>query len=322
VTSATAGPAVVTAQVSGVGSATLPLVFVAKTPTKIDLQATPSAIPPNTTGTINQSTLLAVVRDSADNLVANQTVTFNIVSDLSRGALSAGTAVTDANGRAQVQFISGATSTPANGVVIQASVGSSVTKTASLTVSGSALFINIGFGNDMGNLDSTTYKKPFSIYVTDANGVPVGNQVVNVSVIPKEYRKGSLTHDGTVWNYSPGSPRVTCPNEDVNRNGILDSTEDTNGNGRLTPGNVAVASPGVLTTDASGRALFDLQYGEQFAIWTTVFINARATVAGTESQAVIEFDLSGISEDFKDAAISPAARVSPFGSSATCADAL
>lgn len=319
VSSATAGPATITAQIAGVGAATLPVTFVATTPSTITLQATPSAISPNQTGSTNQSTLSAVVRDAAGNLVANQTVNFNLVSDLSGGTLSAGTAVTDANGRAQVQFIAGATSTPANGVRVQASVVGIPVSEARLTVSGSALFISFGISNEISNLDSTTYTKRFSVYVTDANGVAVGNQIVNLSVIPVSYGKGTLSWGTSSWGYSAGSP-TTCPNEDINGNGILDAGEDSNGNGRLTPGNVVVASPGSLTTDTAGRAYFDLQYGEQYAPWIVVQIKARAAVAGTESITTTDFVVVGMASDFTVEGVSPAGRVSPFGTVASCSN--
>ena len=321
VSSLTAGPATITAQIAQVGTATLPLTFVATTPATITLQGTPSAVAPNQQGSsANQSTLSAVVRDASGNLVAGQVVNFNLVSDLSGGSLSAGTSVTDASGRAQVQFISGAASTPANGVQVSATVAGKSTS-ALLTVSGSALFISFGISNEIGNLDPTIYSKRFAVYVTDANGVSVGNQVVNLSVIPTQYGKGTLSYDSVVgaWGYSAGSPTV-CPNEDKNGNGILDlvpSSEDTNDDGRLTPGNVVVASPGVLTTDSSGRAFFDLQYGEQYVPWLDVRLSARASVSGTESISVSEFSLVGVVTDFTNEN-APAGVRSPFGTTASC----
>ena len=328
--STTAGPADVVAQISGVGSVNLPLQFVATTPTTIVVQANPGSVLPNTSGTTNQSTIEAVVRDVNGNPVANRQVNFTALQDLSNGSLSPGIATTDANGRAQVQFIPGASSTQANGVTIQAQVASTLIRgTTSLTVNGRALFITIAFGNTMSNLDETTYTKTFSVYVTDANGVAVGNQVITLSAIPTEYYKGTLSNCVTTtvagvtttkcgaWAYS-GAPTI-CPNEDRNLDGILNTGEDTNRNGQLTPGNIVVTAPGSVTTDASGRAAFAIQYGEQFAPWATIAITARATVAGTESRQSISFGLVGLASDF-DAETPPAGAVSPFGSSGQCTD--
>jgi hypothetical protein len=206
-------------------------------------------------------------------------------------------------------------------VEIQAAVASTaISGTTFLTVNGKALFITIGFGNTISNLDETTYTKLFSVYVTDANGVSVGNQVVNLSVIPTVYYKGTLFYCVSCATKAWAVFSSTmCPNEDLNLDGILNAGEDTNGNGLLTPGNIVVAAPGSVTTDASGRATFSLQYGEQFAPWATVAITARATVAGTESRQSILFDLVGLASDFT-AETPPAGAVSPFGSASLCTD--
>jgi len=205
-------------------------------------------------------------------------------------------------------------------VIIQAQVASTaITATTTLTVNGKALFITMGFGNTISNLDETTYSKAFTVYVTDANGVAVGNQLLSLSAIPEVYYKGFLSFNGENWVYSTGTtPAAVCANEDVNLNGILDSGEDTNGNGQLTPGNVVVTSPGSVTTDAFGRASFNLQYSEQYAPWAVFNVTARALVAGTESRQSIRYSLVGVVSDFSDKAVSPAGRLSPFGASSSC----
>ena len=260
----TAGPATVTAFLVGGGQLHLPIQIVATTPATLVLQANPGAVLPNPIGTSgNQTTLEATVRDAAGNSVAGQLVNFVAIQDLSNGTLQPGSALTDSDRRAQVQFIPGGVSTSSDGVLLQATVaGTSVKGTASLTVNGQSLFINLGFGNTSSNVDETTYSKPFSVYVTDANGNAVGNQQVTLSAIPDQYLKGTLAWNGTVWGYA--SIPTACLNEDVNRNGILDSGEDFNGNGVLTPGNPATPFPGTVTTNAEGRAVFELRYGEQF----------------------------------------------------------
>ena len=323
--STTAGPAVVVAQISGIGSVSLPVQFVATTPSSIIVQANPGGVLPNTSGTANQSTIEAVVRDANGNAVANRQVNFTTLQDLSNGTLSPGNATTDANGRAEVKFIPGATSTPANGVIIQAEVASTgIVGKTSLTVNGKALFITLGFGNTISNLDETTYSKQFSVYVTDANGVAVGNQTVSLSVIPEIYYKGSLVFIDPVWTYR--APPTVCANEDAvlngqpDLNGILEIGQDLNKDGKLTPGNIAVAAPGNVMTDAFGRATFALQYGEQFAPWAKVRITAAASVAGTESRQSILFDLNGLAEDFTRESVPPAGVISPFGSATSCTD--
>jgi len=319
VSSTTSGPATVLAQIAGVGQASIQVTFVAVTPSSIVVQANPSAIPPNSGGsTLSQSTIESTVRDVNGNPVTGQQVNFNIISDLSGGSLSSPSALTDLNGKAQVQYVAGTTSTAVNGVRISATVnGTAITGQSSLTVNSQSLFITIGLGNEISNVDSTTYSKPFSVYLTDATGNPVGSQPVSVSVIPASYDKGTLQwypDPVKIWDYSPGSPTVTCPNTDLNFNGIVDGAETS----PLLPGNVVVATPSSATTDAAGRAVFTLQYGEQFAKWVTVNITARTTVAGTESVRTSAFGLTGLGSDYNQQAIAPAGSVSPFGINASC----
>lgn len=326
-TSTSAGPANVVAQIAGVGQVTLPLQFIATTPSSLVLQANPGAVLPNTGGgSTNQSTLEALVRDASGNAVAGRQVNFTILQDDgNNGSLSTPTALTDGNGRAQVQFISGAQSTRTNGVILQATVsGTGISGTTAMTVNGQALFISIGFGNTITNKDDTTYSKQFSVYVTDANGNAVGNQVVSLSTIPLTYGRGFLAWSGTVWVADPSIPLgayTTCPNEDLNQNGVLDRSptdEDANRDGQLTPGNPVVIAPGTVTTDSQGRATFVLEYGEQYVPWLTMNITARASVGGTESRKSVAHPLTGLASDFSSETIAPAGRISPFGTTQSC----
>jgi len=324
VSSITAGPAVVIAQIANVGQVSIPVQFVATAPSSIVIQANPGAVLPNAAGTsVNQATIEAIVRDASGNAVANRQVNFSTLEDLSNGQFSAASATTDINGRAQVQFIPGANSTSSGGVIVQGQVANTtVISTATLTVNGKSLFITINFGNTIDNLDETTYKKSFTVQVKDANGVGVGGQVVTLSAIPLGYYTGYLTKQGGTWKYFVLSSM--CPNEDSGvynsngaYNGILNSNEDKNGDGSLTPGNVALVTPGDVTTDSGGRATFYLQYGEQFAPWVDVKLSARTSVEGTESVNSITYSLNGSISDFTgDGA--PAGITSPFGITSDC----
>ena len=324
-TSTTAGPVTVSAQLSAPSTArtSSTAMFVSRIPTRIDLQANPGSLAPNTAGaTANQSALTATVRDATGNPVSDVTVNFAATSDLSNGTISPGSATTDANGIATVQFIPGALSTSTNGVVLSATLPgfASVTpKTATLTVSGQSLFISIGVASDLVILDSTTYQKNFTAYITDASGAPSANRTVNLSVIPTRYGKGSLVVGADVWTYSPTSP-TRCSNEDINFNGILESGEDTNLDGRLTPGLPAVISPASVTTDASGYAKFGLLYGKNYAWWLDTQITARAAVGGTESKQLSNYSLELDSAAASNKTASPPNQTSPFGTATVCTD--
>ena len=319
VNSTTAGPVIVSAQL-GTARSSVTSAFVATIPASIVIQANPGAVLPNAAGsTSNQSTLSATVRDATGNPVAGQVVNFTAIQDGSNGTIVPGSGTTDANGMTSVQFIPGALSTAANGVKLQAVVQSnqSLSATASLTVNGEALFISIGVANRLTVVDSVTYEKDFAVYVTDANGSPAPNRAVTMSVYPTQYGRGNLCASGVNWVYNTANVPTFFANEDVNRNGILDVGEDSNGDGRLTPGIPVVISPSNLTTDAVGYAGFKLRYGKNFALWINTEITARAQVGGTESSKLANYFLEMATDDAKVASGSPANQISPFGADNT-----
>jgi hypothetical protein len=316
IVSSSASPATVQASLAAplVAQATLPIVFVAKTPAKIVLQIQPTAIGPNTVGTTQQADVQATVTDANGNPVQGKTVNFNRLADPSGGNLSAASKLTDASGQATVQYIAGPKTTASNGVVIQAVVADvpAVNASASLTVSQSALFIALGTGNTISNIDEQTYKKDWVVYVTDANGVAVPNITLTMKVLPLSYGKGTLVFADGGWGYNPADV-VFCRNEDRNYNGVLDAGEDDNGSGTLEPGNVISVTPGTVKTDATGRATLSLIYAESYAPWVQVTLRAETLVAGTEFSKGSTFIVSGSTTDFNKQDTPPAGQVSPFG---------
>lgn len=322
ISSTTAGPATITAR-SGEAQTVLPLTFLATTPASVVLQVNPAAVLPNSGGsTTNRATLQATVRDAAFNAVAGRVVNFTALADLSNGSIQPGSQVTDENGIAEVVFVPGALPTANGGVVIQASVsGTSVSGTKSLTVSGQALFISIGKGKLLGQLSEPVYKKEFSVYVTDANGAPVSNQALTLSVHPDIYYKGVFfvqTEPEEKWVQSVSA---MCANEDIDRNGILGAPDvDLNQNGKLDPGLPVVVTPPSVTTDTGGFATFTLQYGKNFASWLDTTMTARAQVGGTESLQTQKYFLEVLAADVADVKSDPPNRRSPFGSGAPCTD--
>jgi len=349
VSSTFAGSANVSATIAGVGTITLPVSFVAVNPSKLVLQVSPSAIGANQAGsTTQQATVLARVTDAQGNPVANKVVNFARTADPSNGNLSAASATTDANGEASVKYISGSLATASNGVQLSATVaGTVVTGTAALTVSEKALFIALGTGNEITNLNTTTYRKEWTVYVTDANGVAVSGVNLTLRLLPMMYGKGSMslttTSTGaggsvtsapwTVSNYTgatsttlnvPSGQRLWCASEDLaNFNGVLDLVpdEDVNDSGALEPGNVIAlaAGSGSVTTDTNGRATIYIDYAESYAPWVNVTLRATAVVSGTESVKEANFTVSGSSDDVLDQNVPPAGVNSPFGQKASCA---
>lgn len=314
--SGSAGPVTVQATVQGTStSTTLPLTIVATTPSKLVLQINPTTLAPNTEpASNNQAQVLAKVTDADGNPVQGQTVNFTREIDPSGGNLLQVSATTDANGVASVAYRSGAQSTANDGVVLRGTVATAplVTDSAKATVSRTSLFIALGTGNTITNLDPQTYQKDWVAYVTDSNGVPVNGASLTVKAIPTDYRTGQLRFDSVaqVWAYV--SPVWQCRNEDNNANGILDAGEDDNADVVLWPGNVIAVTPGSVQT-ANGRATLSLIYAESYAPWVRMRLTVSATVAGTESRTDAEFIVTGSAPDFSDATNPPAGVISPFG---------
>ncbi len=337
ISSKSASPAVIQASVSGVAvQSTLPITFVALVPAKLVLQVSPTAIGPNTAGsTSQQSQIVATVTDANGNPVSGATVTFNRLADPSGGQLSQASTATDLNGQATIQYVAGALTTASNGVRIQATVlgAPSVSGTAQLTVNQSALFIALGTGNVITNLDPQTYKKDWVVYVTDSNGVAVPNISLTIKVLPIDYRKGNLVY-APPWVYDPAPGHFfLCQNEDNGGpvganvpanayNGVLDPGEDFNGDGRLQPGNViavttaqtpTASSSGIAKTGSDGRATITLLYAESYVPWVKVKLTAQAIVSGTESSTEANFVVVGDANDFSSLTNPPAGQISPFG---------
>jgi adhesin/invasin len=183
--------------------------------------------------------------------------------------------------------------------MITATVGT-LMDTITLTVAQQALFVVLGTANQVQDLSTTQYALPYSVLVTDANGSPIANTIVTLSIPPTQYRKG--------MGGAPNPP--TCPSEDSNRNGILDPGEDVNNNNRLDPGNVATV-PITVTTNTTGFAFFDVVYAQEFAGLVEVELNARTVVVGSEGSSQAKFFLPGASIPLP----SP-----PFGSGLNCTD--
>ncbi len=325
VSSSNAGPSTLTAFVSGGPTTSRAVNFVATTPATIALQASPTSIGPNNGSQTSQqqSTITAVVRDAGNNLVKGKVIRFSIIQDNSGGTLSTATATTDNLGRASTTYVSSAATTAQDGVVIRATVdeNTAINTTVSLTVSQSALFVRLGTGNNIEQLGQTQYDKKYTVMVTDAGGNAVQGANIVVSLNPDGYAKGVYVDNTDSWglNYSVGY----CPSEDLNENGILDTGEDANGNGQLTPGNV-VAVPSSVTTGADGTFEFSVIYAETYANWVRVRLTASTTVAGTESSDTVVFWLPASAADMNNTQNAPPGGNinSPFGTSASCLDAL
>jgi len=318
-----AGSAVINANVTGGPSTQVKIEFFATTPSSLVLQAFPTTLGVNASGsTAQQSIITAIVQDVNGNLVKNQTVSFSL-TDITGGSIFPASAVTDSFGQASTVYTSSAVPSAQNGVIITAAVGAVPPKQVMLTVAQQALFVTLGTGNlVLTSLSPILFELPYSVLVTDANSNPVANATVELSVLPTRYRKGIYVQNGppcTAWIQSVSS---TCNDEDLNHNGVLDTSpvnEDINGNSQLDPENAA-SVPGRVVTDANGFATFNVVYARQFNTWLEVDLRARATVTGSEGLSHAVFFLPGLASDFANCTTAPPGVVSPYGTAATCTD--
>ena len=338
ISSTSAGPSIVQATGTGV-TAQVGLQFLATTPSQISVQASPATI-----GIGKSSQITAIVRDAANNLVQNQLVDFQVVTDPTNGGLSVASVLTNDQGSASTTYTSGNTSSGGNGVTISATVHSApaITATTPLTVGGQTVFLSLGTGNTIDvSQGPAIYQVTYTVFAVDSNGAPVQNANITLSVLPVAYGKGSMggcpasVHWVPVYSTLTTDPdafngATLCKNEDTDYTGNINSggfcpsgsatpCKDYNLNGKLDPGNVAVVAPGSGLTDANGRLDVTVTYPRDHAYWVEVSLVASTSVSGTQSSTSSTFVLQGAVADYT-CSIGPPGPVSAYGVAATCAN--
>jgi Bacterial Ig-like domain (group 1) len=333
VTSDTAGPGVVTATTTASNgpSKSIKVYFTAQDVASMVLQAAPSTVGVNVSGsTEQQSKITALLRDKDGNVVKGKRIVFR-VEDITGGSVSPASAVTDASGQANITYYAGGSPSASEGVTVYARIegvnsiyctdgqANSAECSVKLTVALKKVFITIGTGNKISdyNGSTTTYAYPYTLLITDINGAPVQGEQVVLSINTIYYSKGFNGFEGDTKTWKTGTT-IICPSEDVNFNGLLDSGEDKNGDSLLTPGNVATfAAESVSSTESTvtlktgkdGFASFNVIYPKNFANWTMVQLTARAG----ESTAYESFWLAASVVDMTNEQVAPPGKFSPFG---------
>lgn len=318
--SANAGPSTLNAAAADGPSTSRVVNFVATDAATLNVQASPATIGPNDGNQVVQqeSAVTVTVRDANNNLVSGKVIRFTIVQDNSGGTLTSATATTNLQGRASTSYVSSSATTAKDGVIIRAEVNDdpSINSTVTLTVARSALFVRLGTGNQIEEPNLTTYRMPYTVMVTDANGNAAAGVRLDLSVnpsLPNAYAKGRYNWTSPRW--IPTRDDI-CANEDQNLNGSLDGLEiDANGDDKATPGNVATVPINVVT-DSNGAFEFGITYAQQFANWVHVRLTATASVDGTESVDFQDFWLPVAASDVGTEAVPPPGEVSPFGEGA------
>ncbi|WP_100657435.1 Ig-like domain-containing protein [Alteromonas flava] len=293
--------------------------FIATDAQVINVDASPDLIGPEG----RTSTITAIVRDGAGNLVKGKLINFEL-SDTSGGFISPNSATTDSNGIASTVYTSNATSSE-DAVIIRARVADNpaVTEFTTLTVGERAFDLSVGTGKDIQIPDSASYLKEIAVFVSDSVGQAVGNVNLTVSSTPVKFAQGGGYFKGD-WAWDPDLrvwytiPTIFCPNEDIDGNGFLDAGEDTNGDGELTPGIIGTVAfkDGLNRTDANGQATIELRYPKQFGPWTDVMITAFGNSSGSEAQDSLQLTLPIAAVDATQEASPPPPN--PFGRVADC----
>lgn len=314
------------------------------TPTVVSasLSANPTVVSVNTDSTNNRAELRAIFLGANNAPVKNVRVRFDLNGDLNSigGTIASGTQTvyTDSAGVATTSYSPGSRPSPTSGVSIRAcwDYNDFASATAcpnqvltSLTVVSDPLSISIGTNSGVSIDNPLTYKRRFVVLVVDAAGQPKADVQITPSLDLLGYFKGYYRRPATTWeqvydldtagNAQPALP-VMCVNEDQNRNGLIDGTEDRNGNGQLEPrkSDASVSMSGSTRTDANGQAVLIVEYPRSIATWVSYTLTASAF--GVLSPPATYTDvLSGVADDLT-LAQAPAYVNSPYGRRRVAAD--
>lgn len=323
------------------------------------VSANPSVVGVNTSATSNRSEVRALFLGVNNAPIKNLRVRFDLPDPNSiGGTLSTGsnTVYTDVNGVATTAYLPAGRSSPTDGVVVRACYSTNDFATGTcpaqvrttLTVISEALAVSIGTDDTIADgTGGLTYVKKFIVLVVDSSGQAKAGVQLSTSIDLVQYLKGY--YDGpTKWNRSSptatnpvpvagsiGFTGATCPNEDVNRNGVLETQytdaagnlvpypgEDVNENGQLDPrkSDVAISFVGSSTTSANGTAVLQIEYPKNVATWLDYkILVAASSVLGSEGRATWNGRLGADVASFT-AMTEPAFRVSPYGVAAVCSD--
>jgi hypothetical protein len=199
----------------------------------------------------------------------------------------------------------------------------------------------------------------------DAAGQAKPDVLITPSIDLPAYYKGSYSWNGERWvqnmvlatteNYQwnpatrswtqlAATNQPSCPQEDVNRNGVREAgrfdasvtapslggrEEDMNWNGQLDArkSDVAIKMVGSPKTDSNGLAIVQIEYARDLATWVDYVITVTASgISGTEARARysgLHWGLGNLpapSDAVTDQNKRPAFSVSPYGLAAVCTD--
>ncbi len=286
------------------------------------LAIVPNTIGPNSSGrTTSRAGLRAVFQDASNKAIVNVRARFEIVAPgLGAGEfISTGDATlySNVNGEVLSEYVAGSRTSPTNGVSIRVCYGFTDASIAggacpnsivsTMTVANQPLSITLGEDNIISKGNGTlTYIKRYDIAVNDAAGNPVSNAPLSASVDITGYDKGFFA-----------GPRITCANEDINRNGFLDAGEDVNNSRSIEPRKADVIiyfEPGTAVTGINGRSIVLVEWPQNVATWLPFNITVSTSVAGSEGRFTKSFRTTAAEDDITNGSFLRA----PYGSDLDC----
>ncbi|UXY16395.1 Ig-like domain-containing protein [Chitiniphilus purpureus] len=253
---------------------------------RIDFLLSSKELPDNSAVSVT-----ATVMDNGNKVISDAPVTLAVTS----GSLINATATTNEAGQVTAELTTGGDATPRT-ITITATSGSAVATALVTVVGNSAKSVKVGTSNVTAEPTDTQYSKPYNVLVTDANGLPVKNATVQLTLEPIRYWKGYREWDQTV-----------TPNAWTFTSRVM--TNCTSG-GDCKP---ATVNPANVITDANGFAFFNVIYAKNYAGWAEMRLTATATLSGNVTATdVSEFTLMGLAKDYQTQGISSPGRCSPF----------
>ncbi len=177
------------------------------------------------------------------------------------------------------------------------------------------LTVRLGTDNLIENMtEQLSYRKRYAAIVTDNAGIPKPNATVLATLRAKRYYVGYWAKPASGNWFQVHLEPEGIPSEDVRNYGRCDradntvapalAAEDVNGDGVLTPGNVASYTV-QSQTDANGVAVLNIVYPKSFAQWAQMELEVTATVGGTEGYNAITIPLPILASDVTNADVPP-----------------
>lgn len=295
------------------------------------LSASPNVVAVNTSSTSNQAQLRALFVGQNNLPIQNIRVRFDLNGDANHvgGTIGSGTTMLYSNSSGVVagSYMPGSQASPTNGVTIRAcwdyadfAAGTCPhSTTATLTVTASPVAVTLGTNELISEgADQLTYTKQFVVMVVDSSGAAMSGVTVTPLLDLPSFYKGYYTKGATSWNLALMDG---CTNEDINRNGVLDTGEDINSNGELDPhkSDASVTVVGSNTTDSTGLVVLQLQYPKNVASWVGYKLSVTASgISGTEGHATMQGILPVPATAINTTSSTPAFVDSPYGVAAGC----